>query len=157
MLNLLTSFIEIPLADAGSLSTGPSADNQATFELSRLPKPEWRIRKCFSAHRVKHASPLTIILSRSCSLDSIFYGTRLIANARLQRLYSLLYSTCIWDEYTATSRQWSREWSRRSGRLPLCPAGKGFTSQGEDLLGRLQSSRFSRQVHCITGRLFPST
>ncbi|KAH8100502.1 hypothetical protein BXZ70DRAFT_1022407 [Cristinia sonorae] len=35
--------MEIPLADAGSLSTGPSADGQATFELNRLPKPEWRI------------------------------------------------------------------------------------------------------------------
>lgn len=36
---------EIPLADAGSLTTGPSADNQAGFELGRLPKPAWRIRE----------------------------------------------------------------------------------------------------------------
>ncbi|KAI0343952.1 hypothetical protein BDW22DRAFT_1355187 [Trametopsis cervina] len=35
--------MEIPLADAGSLTTGPSADNQATFELRRLPKATWRI------------------------------------------------------------------------------------------------------------------
>ncbi|ESK98482.1 membrane protein [Moniliophthora roreri MCA 2997] len=35
--------MEIPLADAGSLTTGPSADNQAGFEIGRLPKPSWRI------------------------------------------------------------------------------------------------------------------
>ncbi|TFY83738.1 hypothetical protein EWM64_g268 [Hericium alpestre] len=35
--------MEIPLADAGSLNTGPAADSQAGFELGRLPKPTWRI------------------------------------------------------------------------------------------------------------------
>lgn len=35
---------EIPLADGGSLTTGPSADNQVGFEIGRLPKPQWRIR-----------------------------------------------------------------------------------------------------------------
>ncbi|KZT06355.1 uncharacterized protein LAESUDRAFT_653878 [Laetiporus sulphureus 93-53] len=35
--------MEIPLADAGSLTTGPNADNQASFELNRLPKPSGRI------------------------------------------------------------------------------------------------------------------
>ncbi|KAI0724287.1 hypothetical protein C8T65DRAFT_714470 [Cerioporus squamosus] len=35
--------MEIPLADAGSLTTGPNADGQATFEMNRLPKPNWRI------------------------------------------------------------------------------------------------------------------
>ncbi|KAI0651592.1 hypothetical protein C8Q79DRAFT_934115 [Trametes meyenii] len=35
--------MEIPLADAGSLTTGPNADGQATFEMNRLPKPTWRI------------------------------------------------------------------------------------------------------------------
>ncbi|KAJ4489583.1 hypothetical protein C8J55DRAFT_557490 [Lentinula edodes] len=35
--------MEIPLADTGSLTTGPSADNQAGFEIGRLPKPSWRI------------------------------------------------------------------------------------------------------------------
>ncbi|KAF8998336.1 hypothetical protein BDZ89DRAFT_1105652 [Hymenopellis radicata] len=35
--------MEIPLADAGSLSTGPSADNQMAFEIGRLPKANWRI------------------------------------------------------------------------------------------------------------------
>ncbi|KAJ3973169.1 hypothetical protein EV361DRAFT_980091 [Lentinula raphanica] len=35
--------MEIPLADSGSLTTGPSADNQAGFEISRLPKTGWRI------------------------------------------------------------------------------------------------------------------
>ncbi|KAG6837040.1 hypothetical protein H0H93_015903 [Arthromyces matolae] len=34
---------EIPLADAGSLTTGPNADKQASFEIGRLPKPDWRI------------------------------------------------------------------------------------------------------------------
>lgn len=34
---------EIPLADGGSLTTGPSADSQAGFEIGRLPKPGWRI------------------------------------------------------------------------------------------------------------------
>jgi proteasome activator subunit 4 len=41
---LLSTLTEIPLADAGSLTTGPSADNQASFEVGRLPKPTWRIR-----------------------------------------------------------------------------------------------------------------
>ncbi|KAI0322289.1 hypothetical protein OF83DRAFT_1094493 [Amylostereum chailletii] len=41
--------MEIPLADSGSLTTGPSADNQAGFEISRLPKPTWRI---FSLARI---------------------------------------------------------------------------------------------------------
>ena len=36
--------LEIPLADGGSLTTGPSADSQAGFEVGRLPKPLWRIR-----------------------------------------------------------------------------------------------------------------
>jgi len=35
--------MEIPLADAGSLTTGPNADGQVSFEISRLPKPGWRI------------------------------------------------------------------------------------------------------------------
>ncbi|KAF8168284.1 hypothetical protein B0H34DRAFT_792908 [Crassisporium funariophilum] len=35
--------MEIPLADGGSLTTGPSADSQVGFELGRLPKPQWRI------------------------------------------------------------------------------------------------------------------
>ncbi|KAJ7597613.1 hypothetical protein C8J56DRAFT_1001469 [Mycena floridula] len=35
--------MEIPLADAGSLTTGPSADAQVGFEIQRLPKPNWRI------------------------------------------------------------------------------------------------------------------
>ncbi|KAI0639143.1 hypothetical protein C8Q77DRAFT_1152142 [Trametes polyzona] len=35
--------MEIPLADAGSLTTGPNADGQASFEMNRLPKPNWRI------------------------------------------------------------------------------------------------------------------
>ncbi|KAF8058272.1 hypothetical protein FPV67DRAFT_1786012 [Lyophyllum atratum] len=35
--------MEIPLADTGSLTTGPNADSQAGFEIGRLPKPTWRI------------------------------------------------------------------------------------------------------------------
>ncbi|KAI0757264.1 hypothetical protein C8Q80DRAFT_1132754 [Daedaleopsis nitida] len=35
--------MEIPLADAGSLTTGPNADGQASFEVNRLPKASWRI------------------------------------------------------------------------------------------------------------------
>ena len=38
-----SSYSEIPLADAGSLSTGSSADGEAGFEIGRLPKPAWRI------------------------------------------------------------------------------------------------------------------
>ena len=37
--------VEIPLADGGSLSTGPNADGQVSYELDRLPKPTWRIGK----------------------------------------------------------------------------------------------------------------
>ena len=40
---LLIVFAEIPLADTGSLTTGPSVDEQATFEIDRLRKPTWRI------------------------------------------------------------------------------------------------------------------
>jgi len=36
---------EIPLADAGSLTTGSSVDGQAAFEISRLPQCTWRICK----------------------------------------------------------------------------------------------------------------
>ncbi|KAG8927367.1 hypothetical protein FRC02_008250 [Tulasnella sp. 418] len=35
--------MQIPLADGGSLTTGPSVDEQASFEFSRLPKSQWRI------------------------------------------------------------------------------------------------------------------
>ncbi|KAH7923993.1 hypothetical protein BV22DRAFT_1196262 [Leucogyrophana mollusca] len=35
--------MEIPLKDAGSLTTGPSADTSSSFELARLPKANWRI------------------------------------------------------------------------------------------------------------------
>ncbi|PVF98837.1 hypothetical protein CPB86DRAFT_757643 [Serendipita vermifera] len=35
--------MEIPLADAGSLTTGPSVDGQAGFEIGRLPRCPWRI------------------------------------------------------------------------------------------------------------------
>ncbi|EFI28576.1 membrane protein [Coprinopsis cinerea okayama7 len=35
--------VEIPLADGGSLTTGPTADSQVGFEIGRLPKPQWRI------------------------------------------------------------------------------------------------------------------
>ncbi|KAM6497955.1 hypothetical protein JOM56_005903 [Amanita muscaria] len=34
---------EIPLADSGSLTTGPTADSEMGFEIKRLPKPSWRI------------------------------------------------------------------------------------------------------------------
>ncbi|KAJ8514936.1 hypothetical protein ONZ45_g7571 [Pleurotus djamor] len=37
------SSMELPLADGGSLTTGPSADGQVGFEIGRLPKPSWRI------------------------------------------------------------------------------------------------------------------
>ena len=37
--------LEIPLADAGSLTTGPTADSETGFEVKRLPKPNWRICK----------------------------------------------------------------------------------------------------------------
>ncbi|KAG5648199.1 hypothetical protein DXG03_006154 [Asterophora parasitica] len=37
--------MEIPLADAGSLTTGPNADSMAGFEIGRLLKPQWRISK----------------------------------------------------------------------------------------------------------------
>lgn len=36
---------EIPLADAGSLTTGSSVDGQAAFEIGRLPQCTWRICK----------------------------------------------------------------------------------------------------------------
>ncbi|KAF8213398.1 hypothetical protein K438DRAFT_1902498 [Mycena galopus ATCC 62051] len=36
--------MEIPLADGGSLTTGPSADRNVAAEIGRLPKPEWRIQ-----------------------------------------------------------------------------------------------------------------
>lgn len=40
--------MEIPLADGGSLTTGPSADRNVAGEIGRLPKPEWRIRLSYS-------------------------------------------------------------------------------------------------------------
>ncbi|KAF8624763.1 hypothetical protein AX15_005657 [Amanita polypyramis BW_CC] len=35
--------MEIPLADGGSLTTGPTADSDTGFEIKRLPNPNWRI------------------------------------------------------------------------------------------------------------------
>ncbi|KAG8866672.1 hypothetical protein FRC20_007837 [Serendipita sp. 405] len=35
--------MQIPLADAGSLTTGPSTDGQAGYEIGRLPRCTWRI------------------------------------------------------------------------------------------------------------------
>lgn len=46
---MLTPSSEIPLADSGSLTTGPSADSQAAFEIGRLPKPTWRISKILTS------------------------------------------------------------------------------------------------------------
>lgn len=39
--------IDIPLADAGSLTTGPTADTETGFEIKRLPKASWRISPLF--------------------------------------------------------------------------------------------------------------
>ena len=39
----LPVIVEITLADTGSVTTGPSVDEQATFEIDRLRKPGWRI------------------------------------------------------------------------------------------------------------------
>ncbi|KAF7339921.1 Membrane protein [Mycena venus] len=36
--------MEIPLADGGSLTTGPTADRYVAAEINRLPKPNWRIQ-----------------------------------------------------------------------------------------------------------------
>jgi proteasome activator subunit 4 len=49
VLKLIES-IEIPLADAGSLTTGPSVDSQAGFEIGRLPQCAWRIGIAFSCY-----------------------------------------------------------------------------------------------------------
>lgn len=38
-------FVAIQLKDAGSLTTGPMADSSSSFEIERLPKASWRIRK----------------------------------------------------------------------------------------------------------------
>ena len=43
LLTRSVTHIEIPLADAGSLTTGSSVDGQAAFEISRLPQCTWRI------------------------------------------------------------------------------------------------------------------
>jgi proteasome activator subunit 4 len=44
IMNRLLVIPEIPLADSGSLTTGPSADTQMGFEIGRLPEAAWRIR-----------------------------------------------------------------------------------------------------------------
>jgi len=44
---LIALLLEIPLADSGSLTTGSTADGQASFEFSRLPKSTWRICMSF--------------------------------------------------------------------------------------------------------------
>ncbi|GJJ09449.1 hypothetical protein Clacol_003672 [Clathrus columnatus] len=44
LISMVTSLcVEIPLADSGSLTTGSTVDNQARFEIKRLPKATWRI------------------------------------------------------------------------------------------------------------------
>ena len=59
---------EIPLADGGSLTTGPSADSQVGFEIGRLPKPQWRIRGFLF---YLHMSGLSDVFSKKASLARI--------------------------------------------------------------------------------------
>src|ERR1700722_6274280 len=67
---------EIPLADAGSLTTGPLADNQAGFEIGRLPKPQWRIRQCrVSRHFCLYSPHSTESLARIIVYSMAHDGT----------------------------------------------------------------------------------
>lgn len=60
------SSMEIPLKDAGSLTTGPSADTASRFEIGRLPKVEWRIRSLARLIVYSMAPDGTPTLSSTC-------------------------------------------------------------------------------------------
>lgn len=45
LLMRICQLVEILLKDSGSLTTGPTADSSSSFEIGRLPKAGWRIRK----------------------------------------------------------------------------------------------------------------
>ncbi len=91
---------EIPLADTGSLSTAPTADNQMGFEISRLPKANWRIRKsCVDTI----CAWLTYTLSISGTYHCLFYGSRWFPHPIVYGTYASDDTTTIWNEYTANS------------------------------------------------------
>lgn len=52
MIRNADTFEEIPLADAGSLSTEGVSDMQSGFEVDRLPNPAGRIRMLIHLTRV---------------------------------------------------------------------------------------------------------
>jgi proteasome activator subunit 4 len=56
-------YLEIPLADAGSLTTGSSVDGQAAFEISRLPQCTWRICELAVVHFYGTKTNLILIVS----------------------------------------------------------------------------------------------
>lgn len=66
-------FPEIPLADSGSLPTGPSADNEAGFEIGRLPKPNWKIRTSISVIHPSEAN-LSWLVSKASLARIIVYS-----------------------------------------------------------------------------------
>lgn len=91
---------EIPLADGGSLTTGPSADNPVGFEISRLPKPQWRIRAFDGLSVYKHAL-FTYQNSFSCSNYRLFDGARRHARAAFKSTDSIVLASALWRDYAS--------------------------------------------------------
>jgi proteasome activator subunit 4 len=94
--------MEIPLADGGSLTTGPSADRWVAAEIGRLPKPQWRIR--WSSPTLGYSVTSDMLRNRIFSSHySVFHGPGWKPIARLRRAHSHVHSRPFRGADTADS------------------------------------------------------
>ncbi|KAI0034951.1 hypothetical protein K488DRAFT_76958 [Vararia minispora EC-137] len=93
--------MEIPLADSGSLTTGPSADNEAGWEIGRLPKPTWRIISL--ARLIVYSMAPDSLPSAPSTNPTPFVATPLASGTSTPRLMNSLGSAgSVGDYLTAT-------------------------------------------------------
>ncbi|KAI0050704.1 hypothetical protein FA95DRAFT_1581074 [Auriscalpium vulgare] len=120
--------MEIPLADSGSLTTGPSADNQAGFEVSRWPKPLWRI---VSLARIIVYSIMPDSLPSAPSNAPTPLGTPLASGANTPRPHARGMNGSVGDYLTA-----------HLGKVPFLGRGKTYVggSKALDSLVKLIAS-----------------
>lgn len=139
--------LEIPLADTGSLTTGPSVDNQAGFEVGRLRKPTWRI--CTSAY-LKGIRQILIenvsSLSRShyCILDA----TRRNPRPAIRNIHAL-------DTRSDDARSHDTRTREQLRRLPFRAARKEGTIEDAHLPCGFKGTRLARSADYVDGEFLP--
>lgn len=132
--------VEIPLADAGSLTTGPSADSQVGFELGRLPKANWRIRR---PNRCSFSLSLILIsLSIFGPHHCLFHGAGWHSCAPIQCAYTSLFSVAIWDEHAADP-------NKHLERVSCSTVRRKGPFQNENIFGWIQGLRFASKIDCV--------